>query len=115
MPSQDEQWLGAVEHASSIRELVAIVRGYVDSWEDADLRSIPIEVRPIETGEQIAQAAYPLTAARLAAVYAGEEVNISLERMATFMATATRRVAALSSPTPPPMYPIEPDIDANVH
>ena len=118
MERDDTNWLGAVESATGGKDVVGIVRAYLASWSAEDMASIPEACRPgaVTALDEIVDRAYTLARAHLESVGRGEE-NITLDRIATFMTAAARRVVALASPTPRPtmtlfiQHQLERDLD----
>ena len=92
------EWYERIANARTMRELVNVVRTFVNGWSAADLARLPPGSRPgiVSTGEEIASAAYDLAQERLRATLP-PDVDRLATRMHAFFSHAAARAALLAS------------------
>ena len=92
------EWYQRIATASNPRDLVMVVRNFLDSWSPVDLAKLPPGARPgrVVDAEDIAAMAYELARERLRGDLP-PDIDRLATRMHTFFSHAAARAALLSS------------------
>jgi hypothetical protein len=92
-------WIGQIENARSIADVVSIVRDYIALWSPEEIAALPPSVRP---GRVRDESDVTDLHGRLVEAYrttrASGDALVTLQRLTGFMARASIRVAELGGP-----------------
>jgi hypothetical protein len=92
------EWYRHIAEAASLRDLVLVVRSFLDGWSPVDLARLPPTARPgrMVDAEDIVAMAYDLSRARLKGDLP-HDIDRLATRMQTFFSHAAARAAMLST------------------
>ena len=92
------EWYQRIAEAMSPRDLVMVVRGFLDTWSPVDLAKLPPPARPgrIVDADDIASVAFDLAQERLRGAMP-PDVDRLATRMHAFFSHAAARAALLSA------------------
>lgn len=92
------EWYQRIAQASSPRDLVMVVRSFLDGWTPVDLAKLPPAARPqrVVDCDDIASLAYDLAQERLKGDLPAD-IDRLATRMHTFFSHAAARAAMLST------------------
>jgi hypothetical protein len=89
-------WIGQIENAGSIADVVSIVRDYIALWSPDEIAALPPSVRPgrVRDESDVADLHERLVEAYRSTRASGDALS-TLQRLTGFMARASVRVAQL--------------------
>jgi hypothetical protein len=92
-------WIGQIESANSIADVVAIVRDYIALWSPGEIGTLPAAARPgrVRDESDITDLHERLVEAYRATRATGDSLA-TLQRLTGFMARASIRIAELGGP-----------------
>lgn len=92
------EWYERIAQARTMKDLVMVVRAFVNSWNGVDLAKLPPGARPgiVSNGEDIASVAYDLAQERLRGTLPPDADRLAT-RMHAFFSHAAARAALLAS------------------
>jgi hypothetical protein len=92
------EWYQRIAEAMTSRDLVMVVRNFLDTWSPVDLAKLPLAARPgrVVDADDIASMAYDLAQERLRGGLP-PDIDRLATRMHTFFSHAAARAALLSA------------------